>query len=718
MSIHSALRLTLMGLFLALSPLCLADTGSGSDRPVSCLPEKKQTLGFGIGELQATVNKKLLSKEKESSKEKDPLLEARKNVINLVDWRFQPDPKKEGEKKGWMKPKFDDSKWPLIKATSSWQEQGHPDYKGEAWYRYSQDIPKDWKDSKLLIQTTGIYNEYDIYVNGTFVKHYGDKDQPVAWDPTEPDITKYLKYGQKNEIAIKVKSDGDKGGIYRRIQLRRVPPFEPYKKYLPSPTIEGHPELVELYWQSWRMAFKNVSFGTKENHFVDAYMEEGYNEQIYQWDSIFMSMYGRYGGKLFPAMATLDNFYDRQTPDGHIARVYSKTDGKSLIEPVKDNFTMTNPPLFAWSEWDYFRQTGDDSRLARVLPILERYDNWLKENQSSKIVKGMYWQTGYDSGMDNMPRPNADSAGWVDASLEQALAAKYLAMISGQLKDKEKEKHWQTEFAERSAAINKLAWNEKDGFYYDVDADGKQTGVKHIGAMWAMQAGVASPEQAKRLEEHLHDPNEFYRPHLFPALAASDPGYTKEATYWRGGVWAPTNYMAIHGLKDYGYNDFAYEAAMNHIENMAKVYSSKIDENHVDPNEASKDYKTIWECYNPDQPTPCTRADTVHYGRQDFAGWTALGPIALTIQDAIGLDIVGSENRVDWNLREPSRVGISNIELQKGHTFSVMAEPAKDGKRVIETDAQTPFTLVVKMGGHDQSLKVPAGKAHFSVDEK
>ncbi|MGZ3670733.1 MAG: MGH1-like glycoside hydrolase domain-containing protein [Bdellovibrionota bacterium] len=643
----------------------------------------------------------------------NPLKKARRNVVNLVDWRFHLDPEKTGEKIGWKRPDFDDSGWPTIKATATWQEQGNPGYQGDAWYRSCVRIPAAWSDSKLLLQTTGIYNEYDLYVNGTFVKHFGDATQSVAWDPTEPDITPYLKYGAGNEITLKVSSAGDKGGIYRRIQLRRVPPFEPYKKYLPLPTIEGHPELVNLYWQSWRMAFKNVSFGTKENRFVEAYMEEGYNEQIYQWDSIFMSMYGRYGGRLFPAMPTLDNFYQRQATDGHIARVYSKTDGKGLIEPVKDEFTMTNPPLFAWSEWDYFRMTGDDSRLARVFPVLERYDDWLKKNQSSKIVKGMYWQTGYDSGMDNMPRPNADSAGWVDATLEQAVAARYLAKIAGQLKDKERTKYWLAEFADRKEAVNRLAWNRADGFYYDVDKDGKQTGVKHIGAMWAMLAGVADPEQAKRLQEHLHDPNEFYRPHLFPALAASDPGYTKEATYWRGGVWAPTNYMVIHGLKNYGFGDFAYEAAMNHLENMAKVYSSKVDETHVDPNEASKDYRTIWECYNPDQVTPCTRADTVHYGRQDFAGWTALGPIALTIQEAIGLDIIGSKNRVVWNLREPSKVGLANVELQKGRVFSVLAEPSSGGKRIIKTESAAPFSLVIKTAGKNQSFSVPAGKAQF-----
>ena len=648
----------------------------------------------------------------------DPLIEARKNVVNLVNWRFQIDPQNRGLTNGWMNSNFNDSQWPILKAISTWQAQGFPDYRGVAWYRLSQKIPMNWDHSKILLQTTGIFSEYDLFVNGVFIKHFGNSQQSVAWDPTEPNLTHFIKYGTENEIALRVLSLGEEGGIYRRIQLRRVPPFEAYKKYLPSPVLDSHPELVDLYWQSWRMAFKNVSFGTPENNFVSAYMEEGYNEQIYQWDSIFMSMYGRYGGKLIPAMPTLDNFYNRQRSDGHIARIYSKTDGKKLLDPVQNEFTLTNPPLFAWAEWDYYQLSGDDSRLARVLPILERYDQWLKNNQRSSLVPGMYWQTGFDSGMDNMPRPNAELAGWVDASLEQALAAKYLAKISSHLKNKLKENYWLSEFAERSEVINRLAWNDQEGFYFDVDQNGRQTGVKHIGAMWALLSEVASPQQAQKLQEHLHNPLEFYRPHLFPALSASDSGYTDEATYWQGGVWAPTNYMTIRGLKTYGYSDFAYEAAMNHLENMAKVYSSKIDETHIDPNEASSSYKTIWECYSPDHTTPCTRADRVHYGRQDFAGWTALGPIALLIEEAIGLEIQGAKNQVTWNLRENSRVGLSNIEIHRGQVFSVIAEVPRGRQRRVIIQTESPFVLILNHEGRSQTIRVPVGKSQFFIQTK
>ena len=42
-----------------------------------------------------------------------------------------------------------------------------------------------------------------------------------------------------------------------------------------------------------------------------------------------------------------------------------------------------------------------------------------------------------------------------------------------------------------------------------------------------------------------------------------------------GGVWAPTNYMTIRGLVNYGQRDFAHEAALNHLERMAAVHASR-----------------------------------------------------------------------------------------------------------------------------------------------
>ncbi|MFZ4569919.1 MAG: trehalase family glycosidase [Bacteroidales bacterium] len=43
--------------------------------------------------------------------------------------------------------------------------------------------------------------------------------------------------------------------------------------------------------------------------------------------------------------------------------------------------------------------------------------------------------------------------------------------------------------------------------------------------------------------------------------------------YWRGSVWAPTNYMVLRGLTNYHRDSPAYEIALNHLNNVVEVFN-------------------------------------------------------------------------------------------------------------------------------------------------
>jgi hypothetical protein len=61
-------------------------------------------------------------------------------------WRFHP-----GDDSHWADPAFDDSRWPLIRADKSWNEQGYPKLSGFAWYRAKLLIPEDQGNLSLTI---------------------------------------------------------------------------------------------------------------------------------------------------------------------------------------------------------------------------------------------------------------------------------------------------------------------------------------------------------------------------------------------------------------------------------------------------------------------------------------------------------------------------------------------------------------------------------------
>lgn len=298
--------------------------------------------------------------------------------------------------------------------------------------------------------------------------------------------------------------------------------------------------------------------------------------------------------------------------------------------------------------------------------------------------------------MDNTPRRDSARAGWIDMSAQQALAAAHLALIAERLGDTTAQMRWQAEHAALTAAINQYAWNAAETTYYDIQRNGLHTGVRHLGAYWTLLAGVVPPERADSFVQHLRDPAHFYRHHLFPTLSAADPNYSADGHYWRGGVWAPTNYMVIHGLVRTGFSALARTAAVNHISNMVDAYTHPPNADQIAPEERDGDYRTIWECYAPDRRGAATRWDDSFLSRQDFVGWSGLGPIALLIEQGLGIDIDALTNRIVWSLYRTTRHGARRLSVGHGSVDLIADEPNADGTRSIRISADATFELELR----------------------
>jgi hypothetical protein len=648
-----------------------------------------------------------------------PLKDLRQSILSLRQgWRFKTDPGDSGAAAGWALPTLDDSGWALIDAGRCWEEQGFAGYDGVAWYRQHVTIPAGWQGSPVSFISDGVDDEYDLYVNGAFVAHFGQPPSTSVYlTRTQARIDGGLKTGD-NLVALRVKDWGSGGGLCRAVAIRQSIPLSTYQDRLPSPILDGDPSAVQLYWEAWRMAWEKVSFGTAENGFAAAYMDEGFNDEIFQWDSSFITLFGRYGLRLFPVMATLDNFYLKQRADGYIQRVYSEADGKEVQVPTESE-PMINPPLFSWVELAYYRFSGDASRLPTVLPRLERHYAWLKDNIRHPLGKGLYFQTDLGSGMDNTPRGDVAEAAWADMSLQQALNARSLASIARVVGDAPREKLWTDEHQALKGQINALLWNAQDGMHYDLLRSGALAKVKHIGAFWALIAEVVDASGAAALVAHLQDAAEFYRPHLFPTLAASEPTFVAAGNYWRGSVWAPTNYMVIKGLGVHGYRDLAREAAASHLKSLIAVYASPpTDPSKIAPEERDGDYKTIWECYSSELVAPCTRWDNTYFGRQDFVGWSGLGPIALLIEEILGIEVDGVAGSITWRMTRVDRHGVERLQLGASNLVDLVAaaRATPNSPATIAVSARRGFGLTIERPGQTpRTFAVCAGKSTLVV---
>ena len=321
---------------------------------------------------------------------------------------------------------------------------------------------------------------------------------------------------------------------------------------------------------------------------------------------------------------------------------------------------MDNPPLFAWVEKEYFDFTGDKGRLNHLLNekrYLQKYFKWFARAKAGERFEcspqriylnsigddGFTW-TGGASGMDNTPR-GRDAGGyhkvlWVDAISQQALSAHCIAAMEQALGNEDEARKWNAEYEALKKKINHLYWDERDGFYYDVTiADKQPCRVKTIASYWPLLAQVASREQARSMVRHLMNPEEFGGSYPTPSLARSDKDYHHQTgDYWRGGIWLPTTYMAIKAIEKYGYHEEADAIAEKVINQQLAAYRN------MEPH-------TVWECYSPSGDAPSTE-----HGRRvrpEFCGWSALGPIALFIENVLGFKKVSAAGKeVRWRLKK------------------------------------------------------------------
>ena len=473
-----------------------------------------------------------------------------------------------------------------------------------------------------------------------------------------------------------------------------LPSFAESRERLPEPVLEENPDYVEMYWKCWELAFEHYKKPEPNNGFVSNYLDEAFNPNIFQWDTIFMIMFARYGNHVLPAVQSLDNFYCKQHYNGFICREIWETSGNDHHSERSPE--AINPPLFSWAEMENFRVTGDRSRLQRVMPVLEKYVGWLETGRKKPETKhGLYWSNKLGSGMDNTPR---SGSGWVDMSAQMVIQYNDLAAMCEQLGKAEKAEMFRERAKTIASKINQWMWNDEDGLYYDVDDEGHQVKWKTVACFWPILAGMTSREQEAKLIANLKDPNTFWRKNVFPSLAADQKYYDSTGGYWRGGVWPPTNYAIIRGLTLRGYEEFAIEATRRHLDSMYRVY----EKTH-----------TVWELYAPDMDrlgSGNAGEKGVHQARPDFVGWTGCGPIALLIENIIGLRPDGVENQLTWNLTRTDRHGIKKLRF--GKVIATLICEKRKGKTaapVISVTTDHDFELTVKWAKGTRTFKLKKG---------
>ena len=465
------------------------------------------------------------------------------------------------------------------------------------------------------------------------------------------------------------------------------------RSLVPEVVYEENPELVDLYYEAWQSAWTHI-FSTRGAP-VSPYMNEGIRcHKIWIWDSCFMVQFCRYAADVFPGIQSLDNFY----------RVMHNGENMVLKVHIPDN-----PPLFAWTEYEHFKHTGDVKRIRQLLlkdRYLQRHYQWLNECKAGILYdyatsltgaefipgKGFKWHGG-KAGMDNTPRgdDNFQSIYYCDLSSQQALSALYIARLAEAIGENELAAQWYSEFEKQKKFINERFWSEDDQLYLDRFID--ESGFCKLltpASLWPMLAEVAGEKQLDALAKIIADPEKLGGERPIPSVSRDDHRFSPDGTYWRGSIWMPKVYMTVKGLEKNGRQELADEVARKMIFLQYRTWKN------FEPH-------TFWECYSPTEDKPGTNK-TGGYSRPDFCGWSALGPISLFIENILGIrDVNAIDNRIIWEPAPGKNNGIRNLKMGE-NTISLVAYPAQ-GKA--EVEASAAFTL--HLNGND--IQCPPGKS-------
>lgn len=452
--------------------------------------------------------------------------------------------------------------------------------------------------------------------------------------------------------------------IGRRADTAELPKYESSKNLLPQPFWDGHDDVIACHDKAWQIAFKNLRKPTPGSGLVSNFIDTAFNGFLFMWDSCFIVMFGKYGSRAFNFQRTLDNLYAKQHRDGFICREISEESDGDYFE--RHDPSSTGPNVMPWCEWEYFRVTHDVERLSQVFDPLVAYHHWLKANRT--WPDGSYWTTGLGSGMDNQPRLQPDcgysvhySHGhmiWMDVCMQQVLSAKTLMQMANVLRREDEVSDLKQEAELLTSLLNQKLWSNADSFYYDMWKNGQLSGVKSAGAYWALLADIVPPDKLDAFIGHLDNPKEFKRPTRVPTLSADHPMYVPDGWYWRGGVWAPTNYMILKGLNTTGYHQLAYEIAESYLNTVVDVYNKT---------------GTLWENYAPESSSKGGAA------KDDFVGWTGLAPISVLFEYVFGIQPDSERNKIVWRINRTERHGILNYPFGDA-TLDLICEARKENE--------------------------------------
>lgn len=164
------------------------------------------------------------------------------------------------EPKGLEKLEVSDAAWRKLDLPHDWAiegpfrieltgETGKLPYKGIGWYRKHFTVPASDAGKQIFLDFDGAMAYAQVWVNGQYVGTW-----PYGYSSFRMDLTHYLKFGQKNVVAVRLDTEKwnsrwySGAGIYRHVWMVKTNPVHvgQWGTYITTPEVSNAAALVKM----------------------------------------------------------------------------------------------------------------------------------------------------------------------------------------------------------------------------------------------------------------------------------------------------------------------------------------------------------------------------------------------------------------------------------------------------------------------------------------
>lgn len=291
--------------------------------------------------------------------------------------------------------------------------------------------------------------------------------------------------------------------------------------------------------------------------------------QLFDWDTYFMGVALSYDGIGGPLENSAKDFLDF-TDENYGTKGYTP---REIATDAPDALPQMCKPFLAQMalrasqtlrNYDWLREPSTDSRLTYYQKLADTLAFW---ELARRAPDGLFrWFNGLESGVDNNPAVSDDPADTTEGvDLQCYIHREYLAMaiLAEKLGNPADAKIYEQKARELAELVRMKMWSARAGMFLNVDSrTGKFVEIKTWTNFVPLWTAIATKAQAnKMIREHVLNSGEFWSLNGIRTIAKTEALYNPHSGYWRGPVWILSNYLVMHGLKNYGYKKEAVQLA-------------------------------------------------------------------------------------------------------------------------------------------------------------